>query len=68
MTLMMPDEPPRRYLRQPDVLARIGVSWMTLRRWEAKGSFPKRCKLGPRIVGWLESEIEDWCAKKANGR
>ena len=25
-------------------------------------SFPKRCKLGLRAVGWLRSEIEAWIA------
>lgn len=41
-----------RYLRQPEVLALVGVSWRTLRRWEPEGRFPKRYKIGPRIVAW----------------
>jgi prophage regulatory protein len=57
-----------RYLRQPDVIRRTGVSWITILRWEKKGLFPKRCKLGPRIVGWVEAEVDDWCAKRAEGR
>jgi prophage regulatory protein len=51
-----------RYLRQPEVLARIGVSWVTIWRWEKKGEFPRRRLLGGRTVGWLESEIDNWCA------
>jgi len=26
----------------------------------AAGTFPKNIKLGPRAVGWLETEIDDW--------
>ena len=52
------------YLRQPDVLARVRVSWMSLRRWEDAGIFPKRRQLGPNTVAWVESEVEDWCASR----
>lgn len=54
-----------RFLRQPEVLARVGVAWITVRRWEEAGLFPKRRKLGERVVGWVESEIDEWCAAKA---
>jgi prophage regulatory protein len=53
---------PDRYLRQPEVLERVGVSWMTLLRWERLGRFPKRCKIGPRVVAWRESDIDKWFA------
>lgn len=54
-----------RYLRQPEVLARVGVSWITILRWEKQGGFPKRRRLGPNTVAWLESEINEWCASRA---
>lgn len=54
-----------RYLRQPEVLARVGVSWVTLLRWEKQNLFPKRRRLGPNTVAWVENEIEDWCANRA---
>jgi prophage regulatory protein len=54
-----------RYLRQPQVLARVGVSWITLLRWERQGLFPKRRHLGPNTVAWVEGEIEEWCASRA---
>ena len=54
-----------RFIRQPELLARIGVTWITILRWEAAGRFPKRRKLGERVVGWVESEIDEWCANKA---
>lgn len=56
---------PDRYLRQPEVLERVGVSWMTLLRWERQGRFPKRCKIGPRVVAWRESQVEAWFADVA---
>ena len=49
-----------RFLRQPEVLQRIGVSWVTILRWEKQGLFPRRRKIGPRLVAWLESDINQW--------
>lgn len=54
-----------RYLRLPKVLALTGVSWRTLLRWERSGDFPKRYKIGPRIVAWKESEVLQWFAERA---
>ena len=51
-----------RYLRHKEVLQLVGVSWMSLRRWEQQGRFPKRHKIGERTVVWLESEINAWIA------
>jgi prophage regulatory protein len=31
---------------------------------EKRGEFPKRVRLGPNSVGWIESEIDDWLAKR----
>lgn len=53
-----------RYLRQPEVIARVGVSWITILRWEKKGRFPQRRRLGPNTVAWREDEIDHWCATR----
>ena len=53
-----------RFLRQPEVLQRIGVSWVTILRWEKQGLFPRRRKIGPRLVAWLESDIDHWVADR----
>jgi prophage regulatory protein len=58
----------QRYLRLPEVLDRVGVSWITLLRWEKQGLFPKRRKLGHRVVAWLESEIDQWCKERPVAR
>lgn len=55
---------PNRYIRLPEVLELVGVSWLTVLRWERQGCFPKRYKIGPRIVAWKESEIEQWFAEQ----
>ncbi len=54
-----------RYIRQPEVLARVRVSWVTLLRWEKKGTFPLRRRLGPNTVAWVEDEIDQWCESRA---
>lgn len=53
-----------RYLRLPEILARTGVSWITIWRWEKKGEFPKRHRLGGRTIGWRESDFEHWYASR----
>ena len=56
----------KRYLRQPEVLTRVGVSFATLWRWEKQGLFPRRHRLGPNVVGWLEREIDEWCDQRSS--
>jgi prophage regulatory protein len=56
---------PTKYLRQTEVLDRVGVSWITLLRWERQNQFPKRRKLSPKTVAWVEAEVEEWCATRA---
>ena len=40
------------------------ISRSTLWRWQAEGLFPKRLKLGPRRIGWRESEVLEWVANR----
>lgn len=56
---------PIRFLREPEVLARVGVSAVTLWRWENEGQFPKRRKIGKHAVAWVEAEVDEWCANRA---
>ena len=58
------DNTSQRFLRLPEVLALVGVSWRTLLRWEREGRFPKRYKIGPRIVAWKDYEIKQWFAER----
>ena len=51
---------PDKILRQPQVQEITGLSRTTIWRQEAAGVFPRRVRLGPRSVGWLCSEINDY--------
>lgn len=57
-----------RIIRKPEVLGRICVSDVTLWRWERKKKFPARIQLGANSVGWIESEVEEWIAKRIEAR
>ncbi|MCB1943977.1 MAG: AlpA family transcriptional regulator, partial [Candidatus Accumulibacter sp.] len=46
------------------VKARTGLSRSTIYLRIADGSFPRPVSLGPRAVGWLESEVDDWLASR----
>ncbi len=55
-----------RFLRYPELRDRgVAYSPSSLYRLEAAGQFPRRVKLGPRSVGWIESEIEAHVSKLA---
>lgn len=53
-----------RFLRKGEVLNRAGFSGSTLWRLERDGKFPKRRRLSPKAVGWLESEVSSWLASR----
>ena len=57
-----------RVVREPETERRTGLSRATRWRMERAGKFPKRVKLGPNSVGWLESELEAWLSAKADAR
>jgi len=50
----------KKILRRSEVEARFGVSRSTIYAWMASGDFPRPVRLGPRAVGWLETDIERW--------
>ncbi len=51
-----------RILRAAEVAECVGISRVTLWRWEREGRIPPKRIVGPNVVGWLESEIEEWMA------
>ena len=59
-----------RILRFPELkdFKGIGYSRMHIDRLEKRGTFPRRVHLGPAMVGWIESEIEDWLAERVAER
>ncbi len=51
-------------LRLPAVRQRCGLSRSTIYLRVSQGTFPKPVSLGPRAVGWIEAEIEEWLARQ----
>lgn len=54
----------RTYLRLPAVLEQTGLNSSTLYRYKKHGLFPQPHQLGPRTVGWLQSDIDEWLASR----
>ena len=51
-------------LRRKEVEARIGLSRSSIYAAMAQGQFPRPLRLGRRAVGWRQSEIDDWLARR----
>ena len=49
-----------RILRERDVRTATGLSRTTRWRLERAGQFPRKRRLSPGAVGWLESEVVAW--------
>jgi len=47
-------------LLRPEVIRRTGRGRSSMYRDIAAGTFPKPVALGPRAVGWRESDITAW--------
>ena len=54
----------RKLLRLPQVKATTGLSKSTIYARIAKGTFPKQIPIGPRLVVWVESDIQNWIAEQ----
>ena len=50
------------FLRRKLVQTRTGLSRSTIYQYIKDGMFPKPVPLGPRAVGWLESDVSEWIA------
>jgi prophage regulatory protein len=57
-----PMEGPRglRYIRLPEVCARVGLKRSTVYRLISLGRFPKHIKLSEHASAWIEGEIDDF--------
>jgi prophage regulatory protein len=51
-------------LRRKQVQARTGLARSTMYQQIQDGTFPRPIPLGPRAVGWLESEVCNWIAER----
>lgn len=55
-------------LRKGEAAARVGYSEVHVMRLERAGMFPKKIRLGPASIGFLESEVDDWIRERAAER
>ncbi|HEY8099886.1 MAG TPA: AlpA family phage regulatory protein [Burkholderiaceae bacterium] len=54
--------------RLPQVLERVRVSRSTLYNWIKAGKFKRPLELGPRAIGWLSSDIDDYIQSRVDLR
>jgi prophage regulatory protein len=57
-----------RALRKREVEQKTSLRGGTIDREEAAGRFPRRIQLGPRAIGWLENEVDEWIAGRVAER
>jgi prophage regulatory protein len=55
-----------KLLRLPQVKATTGLSKSTIYARISEGAFPKQIPLGPRIVVWVESDIQNWITEQVS--
>lgn len=60
-------------IRMSQMVKKIKASRSTLNDWQNEKSprykpdFPKKIKLGSSMVGWLESDVDEWLLTRRNG-
>ena len=57
-----------RILPLTDLRKLVLYSPQHIYRLERAGKFPKRVRLGPNRVGWIESEVHEWLKKRIDDR
>jgi prophage regulatory protein len=55
-----------KLIRLPEVKQTTGLSKSTIYSRIAEGTFPKQISLGPRLVVWVESDIQNWIAEQVS--
>lgn len=54
----------KRILRLGEVISRTGRSRSSIYADIERGEFPRPIKIGPRAVGWMETEIDSWIKER----
>jgi len=54
-----------RFLRISAVCEKTSLGRTAIWKLEKSGGFPKRRRVGPNRVAWLESEVEAWMEARA---
>jgi len=53
-----------KILRLPEVKKATGLARSTIYQKMSEKAFPTKISLGPRLVGWLESDIQNWIQER----
>ena len=53
-----------KILRLPEVKKSTGLARSTIYKKMDEGTFPEPITLGPKAVGWLEANIQDWIEER----
>ena len=56
----------QKLLRLPQVKSITGLSKSTIYARISDGTFPKQIPLGPRLVVWVEADIQKWINHQIN--
>jgi prophage regulatory protein len=56
--------PLTRILRKKEVLQLCGIGSSYMYRLISEDTFPKPVNLSPKIVGWVDTEIQEWVENK----
>ena len=59
-----------RIVRFRELSERKGITWSRTHvdREEKAGRFPQRIRIGTNSVGWVEDEVDQWLAERAQRR
>jgi prophage regulatory protein len=55
---------PKRFIRRPELLRKVGLSNTQIFYLERSGQMPRHILLTPRCAVWDEAEIEAWMASR----
>jgi prophage regulatory protein len=50
----------RRFIRRPELVAKVGLCATTIFYLERAGKFPRHILLTPRVAVWDETEVDAW--------
>ena len=53
-----------KFLRLQQVKSVTGLSKSSIYARISEGAFPKQIPLGPRLVVWVESDIQNWISQQ----
>lgn len=58
------DTPTPLLIRRSQLKTCVGLAPSTVDRLEKAGEFPARRRVGPGVVGWLASEVEEFLKRQ----